>query len=179
MTPPSRKLLYSLGIPSIFLPGLILATLLGWHWQTDLSRLAQQGGLYQNETIFPKQGVVERAIDGDTLELTTAQAVRLIGVSAPDRGAPFYQESKKYLENLTAGKMVTLEYEPVDLMDKYGRLVAYVYLNDQMINEEMLNTGLAKFLEYGHYRKYKYLDRLKASESRARSSHLGLWKIDQ
>ena len=127
--PIPRKLLISLSIPTIFIPGLILASLLGWNWQKDLQKLSAQGGLLQNETIFPKSGVVERAIDGDTLELTTGQVVRLIGLQSPERGQPFYRESQQFLENLAQDKKVILEYEPTDTMDKYGRLVAYVYLS--------------------------------------------------
>ena len=207
--PIKRKLLISLGIPTIFIPGLILASLLGWNWQKDLQKLSAQGGLLQNETIFPKNGTIERAIDGDTLELTTGSVVRLIGVQAPERGQPFYRESQQFLENLVQDKKVILEYEPTDTMDKYGRLVAYVYLSPPAenstlrvesdtcdglpesecarradsgsltttLNEEILRSGLAKFLSYPHYRKYKYFDRLQDSENEAKKAQRGLWSL--
>lgn len=174
---PARKLLYSLGIPSIFIPGLILACLLGWDFQKDLARLELAGGLYQNEVIFPKTATVARAIDGDTVELETGQTVRLIGTQAPERGQPLHGESQKYLESLVAGKKVGLEYETVDNMDKYGRLVAYVYLPGSriLVNVKMLESGLAKFLFYPHYKKYKYFDALQAAETEAKNKKLGLF----
>jgi len=188
--PPVRKFLYSLGIPSIFIPGLLLAATLGWNWHKDLARLGLQGGIYQNQDIFPKEGIVERAIDGDTIELSTDQTVRLLGTQAPERGHPLFNESTKYLEKLVLNKNVSLEYETVDNMDKYGRLVAYVYPfpnpptrrveakhpSGVMLNAQMLSSGLAKFLYYSHYKKYKYFDELKEAENQAKSAGLGLWR---
>ena len=172
----SKKFLYSLGIPSVFVPGLILASLLGWDYGKDLSRLALSGGLYQNETIFPKSSQVNRVVDGDTLELTSGQTVRLIGLQSPERGQLYYSEASKALEGLVSGRTVRLEYEPTDALDKYGRLVAYVYADGGMVNAQMLRLGLGKFIRYPHYRKFKYEDLLKEAEASAQLQNLGLWK---
>jgi len=44
---PSRFLLIALGIPSVFIPGLILASILGWNWKNDLAQLKQAGEFKQ------------------------------------------------------------------------------------------------------------------------------------
>lgn len=56
--------------------------------------------------------------------------------------------------------------------DKYGRLLAYVYKNNTLINSEIIKQG------YGHaYTKYplKYLDEFREYERQARENGLGLW----
>ena len=132
---------------------------------------------------------MERAVDGDTIELSTGQTVRLIGVQAPERGHSLYEQSRKYLEDLVLNKNIKLEYETTDNMDKYGRLVAYVYVTPNSLNPPtspnaslnvlMLKSGLAKFLFYPHYKKYKYFSQLQNAEREAQNKKVGLWSQNQ
>ena len=82
---PRRALLVALGIPTVFFPGLLLAAILGWDWQLELTKLAQMGGYRQSEVIFPKVVEVAEILDGDTFETKDSLTVRMIGVDASDR----------------------------------------------------------------------------------------------
>lgn len=53
-----KKVLVGLGIPAVFIPGLILAAILGWNWPRDLAKLGGLGGFKQSPVLFPKYAVV-------------------------------------------------------------------------------------------------------------------------
>jgi endonuclease YncB( thermonuclease family) len=90
---------------------------------------------------------VMRAIDGDTLELSTGEKVRLIGVDTPETKDPrkpveyFGKEATAFTQRTVAGKRVRLEYDQ-QRQDKYGRTLAYVYLeNGAFVNAEIIRQG--------------------------------------
>jgi len=70
---------------------------------------------------------VERVIDGDTLKLTNGKEVQLIGIKAPE-DEEMGQEATEFVKSLgLEGKEVRLEFD-VQKRDKYGRLLAFVYV---------------------------------------------------
>ena len=96
---------------------------------------------------------VSRVIDGDTLELSTGERVRLIGVDAPEIGQPSASEATQFVRNLVEGRTVWLEADGNDT-DAFGRLRRYVWLSvptdvncEQQVRTYMLNALL---LEHGH-----------------------------
>ena len=95
---------------------------------------------------------VERIIDGDTLEAHN-QSIRLLGINTPERGEFLYQEAKDFLEAETLNKKVTLEFIG-DRYDKYGRLLAYVLLDEENINVRMVENGLANYYFYSGKDRY-------------------------
>jgi len=163
----SRILLISLGIPTVFIPGLILASVLGWNWQEDLARLKQTGGFKQSEQIFPGKVKVAKILDGDTFETDQTLTIRMIGIDAPNRGSEGYDEAKEYLADLIGGETVGLEYDYYQ-DDKYGRILAYVWEDcstqlgcensKRMINWVMLEKNYADFVTYQGRRALKYED---------------------
>ncbi len=122
---------------------------------------------------------VKRVIDGDTLHLTNGEKVRLIGVNTPETKHPqkpveyFGKEADLFTKRMVEGKEVRLEFD-WQRRDKYGRLLAYVYLTDgAFLNAEIIKQG------YGFaYTKYpfKYLDEFGGYEKEARENRRGLWK---
>ena len=74
-----------------------------------------------------EEAQVTRIIDGDTIEINRNESVRLLGINSPERGEPYYNEAKEFLENRTLNKSVKLEYGK-DKTDRYGRTLAYVFL---------------------------------------------------
>jgi micrococcal nuclease len=122
---------------------------------------------------------VKRVIDGDTLELTNGERVRLIGVDTPETKHPekpveyFGKEAYRFTQKMVEGKQVRLEYD-WQRRDKYNRLLAYVYLLDgTFLNAEIIKQG------YGFaYTKYpfKYLEEFRGYEREARENKRGLWK---
>jgi endonuclease YncB( thermonuclease family) len=103
---------------------------------------------------LPKEAVVSKVIDGDTIEITSPytigfgndkvsyKEVRYLGVNSPDQGEKNFQEAKVANERLVSGKRISLEYDTPQ-NDKYGRILAWVWLDGKLISQEMLNTGYA------------------------------------
>ncbi|MFQ5840903.1 MAG: thermonuclease family protein [Thermodesulfobacteriota bacterium] len=122
---------------------------------------------------------VTRVIDGDTLLLSNGERVRLIGVDTPELHHPlkpvqyFAKEASEFTRKMVKGKGVRLEYDWQN-RDRYGRLLAYVYLEDgTFLNAEIIKQG------YGFaYTKYpfRYTEEFRKYEREARENGRGLWK---
>ena len=115
---------------------------------------------------------VVEVIDGDTVKIDTGEKVRYIGIDTPEKGELFYEECKKKNEELVLGKEVGLERD-VSITDKYGRLLAYVWVGDLMVNSEMVRTGYAH--AYTYPPDVKYSDLFVKLEREARENEYGLW----
>lgn len=97
-------------------------------------------------------GVVERVIDGDTIVVRSGgrlETVRYIGIDAPEtvhptRGVePFGPEASDFNRRLVSGKRLLLEFD-VERRDRYGRLLAYVYVGALFVNAELVRLGYAR-----------------------------------
>lgn len=179
----TKNILVSLGIPLVFVPGLILASVLGWNWKQDLGRLGVRGGFYQSEVLFPKKAMVDKVIDGDTLELRNGRVVRLVGVNAPGRGEDLYEKALAFSVKMVEGKNVKLEYDRYQ-DDKFGRILGYVWIKEgedgegveEMLNLKLVEQGLAKMEIYQDRAKLKYQDLLLEAEEKAKKEGKGMWK---
>jgi len=87
---------------------------------------------------------VVKVIDGDTINLDNGKTVRYINVDTPEKGECFYEESKKINENLVLDKEVEIKTDE-NTMDRFGRTLAYVWLGDMFINEELLKRGAGEY----------------------------------
>lgn len=122
---------------------------------------------------------VKRVIDGDTIELASGEKVRYIGIDTPEKVSPsvskqcFAEEASNYTRTLVEGKNVKLTQD-TSARDRYGRLLAYVYLeNGTFLNEELVRKGYAFSSSYPpDIAQQRLLDQ--AQES-ARSQNVGLW----
>jgi len=85
---------------------------------------------------------VGRIIDGDTFDLADGQRVRLIGIDAPEIGNECSAEATQALGSLISGQIVYLEMDVSDT-DSYGRLLRYVFVNDILVNYELVCQGVA------------------------------------
>jgi len=112
--------------------------------------------------------------DGDTLVVMTEQQeqirVRLFGVDAPEKKQAFGERAKQFVSDTAFGKI--LQIHPHD-RDRYGRVVADVYLEDHSrLNELLVREGLAWW-----YRTYAPHDMVLMNlEQQARSQKKGLWR---
>ncbi|OGZ18132.1 MAG: hypothetical protein A2494_00450 [Candidatus Lloydbacteria bacterium RIFOXYC12_FULL_46_25] len=126
---------------------------------------------------------VLRVVDGDTIDIALhgKTRVRLIGINTPEIVDPrrpvqcFGKEASAKAKELLLGKSITLEFDPSqDKYDKYGRLLAYVHLQDgTFFNEQMIRDGYA--YEYTYRLPYKYQEEFKRAEYEAKSAKMGLW----
>ncbi|MDT7858456.1 MAG: thermonuclease family protein [Candidatus Aenigmarchaeota archaeon] len=117
--------------------------------------------------------LVSRVIDGDTLELSNGEKVRLIGINAPEIGDFLGEEAKNFLASLVEGKMVDLEADYIE-RDEYGRRLVFLFLDGRNINVEMVRNGLAH--TFGLGKVSKYVNELKEAESYAIKEQIGIWK---
>lgn len=117
--------------------------------------------------------LVTEVIDGDTIVIKGGDHVRYIGVDAPESGEFYYQESKEANEDLVAGKKVRLESD-ISERDSYGRLLRYVYVDDNFVNAEMVRQGCAWAVAYPPDVKYQVY--LEAMENEARQTKRGFWR---
>lgn len=138
--------------------------------------------------------LVKRAVDGDTLELEDGTRVRLIGIDTPEmhESRKLYRDAKRaqedtatiqklgrqayeFTKKLVEGKRVSLEFD-VERQDRYGRLLAYVYLKDDgtFVNAEIIKQGYASLLTIPP--DVKYTDLFQELYREARENRRGLWK---
>lgn len=127
---------------------------------------------------------VDQVLQGDRVRIRTPdqrlEEVCLKGIDAPDlssAGQPpahFAWQAKQYLHQRIDGKKVVLHFEGTQRRDSEGRLIAYVYLNDnECINLSLVHHGYA----YVDHRQTGYLSsRMGQAEAEARQKHRGLWK---
>jgi micrococcal nuclease len=128
--------------------------------------------------------LVTRVVDGDTFWIADGTKkglkIRLIGVDAPESRNtgkkmkdPFGDDASAYLKKLIGGKKVRLEYD-VSRIDRYGRTLAYVYLeNGLFVNADLVRNGYATVMTVPPNVRYQELF-LKLSK-KARDRKKGLW----
>jgi micrococcal nuclease len=127
---------------------------------------------------------VLRVVDGDTLlvELPnrTQSKMRLIGVNTPETvkpqhpAEPYGKEASNYTKKRLTGATVTLEFD-VGVKDRYGRLLAYVWIGKELYNETLVKDGYARVMTIQP--NVKYQDVFIRAEREARKSHKGLWGL--
>lgn len=122
---------------------------------------------------------INRVVDGDTLLLEDHTRVRLIGVNTPETVKPEHPvepwgpEAAQFSRDFTSGGAVRLVFDK-ERTDKYGRTLAYVYVGDQMLNEELLRAGLGRSETQYHFSaamKRRFL----AAETEAQAARRGIW----
>ncbi|MCX7926734.1 MAG: thermonuclease family protein [Candidatus Omnitrophica bacterium] len=136
--------------------------------------------------------LVIRVVDGDTLVLENGQRLRLIGIDTPEihESTKLYKDSQRsgkdirtikqlgqksfaFTRQLVEGKRVRLEFD-IEKTDRYGRLLAYVFLPDgTFVNAEIIKQGYANLLTYPP--NVKYVDLFRQLYKEARESKRGLW----
>lgn len=98
--------------------------------------------LLYNEQAEREKVIVARAIDGDTVVLNDGRTIRLVNINTPERNERGYDEAKEFLQTLE-NKTVFLENRGVE---KYGRGLGVLYVDNENINLELVRRGLAHTL---------------------------------
>jgi micrococcal nuclease len=131
-------------------------------------------------------GTVVRTVDGDTVHVRLAdrvEKVRYIGIDTPEvhhptRGEePGGRAATDINRSLVGDRPVRLEPD-VQLRDRYGRLLAYVWVKrtdgvEVMVNAEMVRLGYAQVMTIPPNVRHAEMFRKLAAE--ARENHRGLW----
>jgi micrococcal nuclease len=137
----------------------------------DYHKDSDEGGT--GSTYTGKNFVVKEVVDGDTIVLSDDRRVRLIGINTPEQGMYFFDEAREVLEAMVLGKEVILEKD-ISEVDRYGRLLRYVYMESLFVNLEMIEKGFAN--AYTCPPDVRYTEEFLKAEQEARSSNLGLWQ---
>ncbi len=132
---------------------------------------------------YAANATVLRVVDGDTVDFDidgTKERVRLIGIDTPETKKPdtpvqcYGPEASAFTASLLPeGTPVHLERD-VEARDKYGRLLAYVYLTDgTFVNLAIVRGGYAHLLTFPP--NVAHVDEFVAAARAAEAQNAGLW----
>jgi micrococcal nuclease len=122
---------------------------------------------------------VARVIDGDTLLLGSGARVRLIGVDCPETVKPerpvepWGLEAAQFTREFVVAGKVRLQFDR-ERIDRFGRFLAYAFVGEQMLNEELVRAGLARVEHRFHYSQ-SIERRLDRAEEEAHLARRGIW----
>jgi len=125
---------------------------------------------------------VTRVTDGDTIHVDYGgrdERVRLIGVNTPEvswyggRGECFGAEAGLYTRGRLNGRTVRLAFDQ-DLRDRYGRLLAYVYVGSELFNLTLVQLGYARADPVPP--DLRLADTFDRAEGAARARNAGMWR---
>jgi micrococcal nuclease len=127
--------------------------------------------------LFPSSDVFYATVigitDGDSIIILTQDkkqiVIRLEGIDCPEEYQDFGKEAKQTICDLCFKKTVRIEKSGEDL---YGRTLAFVYVGDLCVNNELLKQGMA-----WHYTEYNHDPEMTKLEDEARSKKVGLWSL--
>jgi len=120
-----------------------------------------------------------RVVDGDTLIFEPHATVRLIGVDTPETVKPehaveaYGPEATAFTREFLSGGEARLAFDR-ERVDRFGRFLAYVWVDDRMLNEELLRAGLARWEAHFSYSQANK-DRFRRAQQEAKREHLGIW----
>jgi len=143
--------------------------------------LALVTALPASSALAALDGPVVRVVDGDTIHVrigARVEKVRYIGVNTPEvhhprKGEePGGREAAEVNRRLVEGKTVRLELD-VQERDRYGRLLAYVWVGDVMVNAELVRLGYAQVMTIPPNVRYQEI--FVKLQREAREAGRGLW----
>jgi micrococcal nuclease len=130
-------------------------------------------------------GTVTYVVDGDTLDIKfedgREERVRLVLIDTPETKhprkpvQPFGPEASSFIKDLLSGQDVQIELD-VQERDQYGRILAYVYKDGKMVNETLLEKGLARVAVYPP--NTRYVDNFREIQEKAQQDEIGIWSIE-
>ncbi len=127
---------------------------------------------------------IKKFVDGDTFWVDDGSEkglkIRLIGVNTPETVHPqkpveyYGNEASNYVKKVLMNKKVRLEFD-VSKQDRYGRTLAYVFLNDgTFLNADLIENGYGQVMTVPP--NVKYSEEFLELERKARENNIGLWK---
>ena len=135
-------------------------------------------------TTFTKDAIFVRCVDGDTAVFNVSDEevkFRFLAIDTPETVHPtkdveaFGKDASEYTCNkLTNAQNIVLEYESSNTKDKYGRSLAWIWVDGSLLQKELIEVGYAKVAYiYGNYR---YTTSLCLYQDKAITKNLGTWE---
>ncbi len=100
----------------------------------------------ENNSSYEASGLCYHVVDGDTIDVEGVGRIRLVGINTPEINQPGYQESKEFVSSMCLGKNVGLDIDNEKHYDKYGRVLAVVYVGKVNLNQDLLKKGYAEIM---------------------------------
>lgn len=122
---------------------------------------------------------VKRVVDGDTLLLVNNARVRLIGVNTPETVRPDHPveawgpEASRFTQEFVASGPVRLTFDQ-ERRDRFERFLAYVWVDDRLLNEELVRAGLGRAELQFHYSS-AMKKRFREAQQQAQRERVGIW----
>lgn len=132
-----------------------------------------------HSTSFISEARVTKVVDGDTVVLEDGTRVRVVGIDTPETVDPrkavqcFGKEASNRMKEIVAGKNIIFTKSVIgDSIDKYGRRLYYLSLDNVDIGAKMIEDGYAyAYTSYPHDRTDAY----KLLQQKAKVAKRGLW----
>lgn len=128
-----------------------------------------------------------KSVDGDTINVTyegKTEKVRFLLIDTPETShprlgvQPFGPEAKAFTKDIVEkADKLELEFDIGPKRDKYSRLLAYVYADGQMVQELLLEQGLAR-VAYIYEPNVRYVDKFNDLQRISRNKSLGIWSVE-
>ena len=127
-----------------------------------------------------------KTIDGDTIKVIyngKEQNLRYLLIDTPELNhkqqgkQPFAEEATKRNDELLNSGKLEIEFDIGEREDKYGRLLAYVYIDGKSVQQKLVEEGLAR-VAYIYPPNTKHLDPFKEAEKKAQQAGNGIWSIE-
>ncbi|MBE6159532.1 MAG: thermonuclease [Lactobacillales bacterium] len=124
-------------------------------------------------------------VDGDTARFiynNEEVKLRFLAIDTPEytkEKEPFGKEASDYTcKRLKEAKKITIEFDSnSEKQDKYNRYLVWIYVDDSLLQKELISKGLARVAYL--YDDYKYTSLLEKEESKAKNNKIGIWKDDK
>ena len=129
---------------------------------------------------------VVEVTDGDTIKVKyngNTEKVRYLLIDTPETNhhtlgkQPFGEEAKKRNKEILNSGDVTIEFDVGGRLDDYGRMLAYIYVDGESVQEILLKEGLAR-TAYIFPPNTRYLDDFEEASEIAKEKSIGIWETD-
>lgn len=128
----------------------------------------------------------DSCVDGDTIKAKIdgeVSTIRFLAVDTPEtvhpkkKVEPFGKEASNYTcSRVKNAKKLELEYDPgSNKTDKYQRTLGWIYVDDSLLQKELIEKGYAKVAYI--YGDYLYTDELKDIEKSVKDKKIGVWSV--
>lgn len=131
-----------------------------------------------------KEVTFSKCTDGDTASVVLNDEeikLRFLAIDTPESvhptigEEPFGKEASRYTCNaLETAKKIEIEYDSnSDKLDKYDRHLVWIFVDGDLLQEKLIEKGLAEVAYL--YGDYKYTEELEAKEMIAKTKKVGMW----
>ena len=131
-----------------------------------------------------KKIIFDSCVDGDTIKAKIdgeISTIRFLAIDTPEtvhpkkKAEPYGKEASEYTcSKVKSAKKLEIEYDPgSDKLDKYKRTLGWIYVDDSLLQKELIEHGYAKVAYI--YGDYLYTNELKHIEENVKEKKIGLW----